>query len=62
MEGVPNCTLVSQDCMHTVVAVANTQVMQSVLDSFKQWSSNSYPQYKKPKSFGERGNFLKQLD
>ena len=48
--------------MHTVVAVANTQVMQSVLDSFKQRSRNSYPQYKKPKSFGERGNFLKQLD
>ena len=52
---MPNCTIVAQDRMHTVVSVDNMQVLQSVLDAFKQCSGNSYPQYKKAKDFGERG-------
>ena len=53
MQGVQNFTIVSQDMLHTVLAVLNTQVLQNVLDVFKQWSGNSYPQYKKTKLFGE---------
>ena len=59
MQGVQNFTIVSQDMLHTVLAVLNAQVLQNVLDVFKQWSSNSYPQYKKTKLFGERGKCFK---
>ena len=47
--------------MHTVVSVANMQVLQSVLDAFKQRSGNSYPQYKKTKDFGQRGELCHLL-
>ena len=53
MQGVQNFTIVSRDMLHTVLAVSNTQVLQNVLDIFKQQSGNSYPQYKKTKLFGE---------
>ena len=53
MQGVQNFTIVSRDMLHTVLAVSNTQVLQNVLDVFKQQSGNSYPQYKKTKLFGE---------
>ena len=59
MQGVQNFAIVSQDMLHTVLAVSNTQVLQNVLDIFKQQSSNSYPQYKKTKLFGERGKRFK---
>ena len=59
MQGVQNFTIVSQDILHTVLAVSNTQVLQNVLDVFKQRSGNSYPQYKKTKLFGERGKCFK---
>ena len=49
MQGVQNLTIVSRDILHTVLAVSNTQVLQNVLDVLKQWSGNSYPQYKKTK-------------
>ena len=47
MQGVQNFTIVSRDMLHTVLAVSNTQVLQNVLDIFKQQSGNSFPQYKK---------------
>ena len=53
MQGVQNFTIVSQDMLHTVLAVSNTQVLQNVLDIFKQRSGNSYPQYKKTKLFSK---------
>ena len=59
MQGVQNFTIVSQDMLHTVLAVSNTQVLQNVLDIFKQWSGNSYPQYKKTKLLSEQGKHCK---
>ena len=59
MQGVQNFTIVSRDMLHTVLAVLNTQVLQNVLDVFKQLSGNSYPQYKKTKLFSERGKHFK---
>ena len=59
MQGVQNFTTVSRDILHTVLAVLNTQVLQNVLDIFKQQSSNSYPQYKKTKLFGKQGKRFK---
>ena len=59
MQGVQNFTIVSRDMLHTVLAVSNTQVLQNVLDIFKQRSGNSYPQYKKTKLFGEQGKHFK---
>ena len=59
MQGVQNFTIVSRDMLHTVLAVSNTQVLQNVLDVFKQRGGNSYPQYKKTKLFGERGKNFK---
>ena len=55
LRSVPNCEVVASDDNHTVISVNNIQVLQNMVDIFKQWTRNSYSQYKKPKLFGERG-------
>ena len=47
--------MVYSNSMYTVVSVTNIQELNSVVDIFKQRTGNTYPQYKKPKLFGERG-------
>ena len=51
--------MVYSNSMYTVVSVTNIQELNSVVDIFKQRTGNTYPQYKKPKLFGERGRYNK---
>lgn len=53
--GVQHVTFVARDEHHSVVSVPNKQVMENVIDQFKQRSGISFASYRKPKDFGERG-------
>ena len=57
LAGVQHLTFVARDEHHSVVSVPNNKVMENVIDQFKQKSGISFASYRKPKDFGERGNW-----
>ena len=53
--GVQHINYIQSDSEHTVISVPNKQVLNNVIDTFKQKSGISFTTYRKPKDFGDRG-------
>ena len=53
--GVQHINYVRSDSEHTVISVPNKQVLNNVIDTFKQKSGIAFATYRKPKDFGDRG-------
>ena len=56
LAGVQHLTFVARNDHYSVVSVPNKQVLENVIDQFKQRSGISFASYRKPKDFAERGN------
>lgn len=55
LQGVQHITYIQSNSQHTVISVPNKQVLNNVIDVFKQKSGIVFSTYRKPKQFGERG-------
>ena len=53
--GVQHINYIQSDSEHTVISVPNKQVLNNVIDTFKQKLGISFATYRKPKDFGDRG-------
>ena len=53
--GLHHVNYIQSDSEHTVVSVPNKQVLNNVIDTFKQKSGIAFATYRKPKDFGEKG-------
>ena len=59
--GIQHVNYIQSDSEHTVVSVPNKQVLNNVIDAFKQRSGISFATYRKPKDFGQRGENRKHF-
>ena len=57
--GVQHINYVRSDSEHTVISVPNKQVLNNVIDTFKQKSGIAFATYRKPKDFGDRGEKIR---
>lgn len=57
--GVQHINYVRSDSEHTVISVPNKQVLNNVIDTFKQKSGIAFAIYRKPKDFGDRGQKIR---
>ena len=57
--GVQHINYVRSDSEHTVISVPNKQVLNNVIDTFKQKSGIAFAIYRKPKDFGDRGEKIR---
>ena len=55
LHGVQNFTCIQCDYLHTVIAVDNNQVLENVINVFKQRTGNSFSIHRQPKDFRQRG-------
>ena len=59
--GVQHINYIQSDSQHTLITVPNKQVLNNVIDIFKQKSRIAFATYRKPKDFGDRGEKIKHF-
>ena len=59
--GVRHINYIQSDPQHTVISVPNKQVLNNVIDIFKQKSGIAFATYRKPKDFGDQGEKIKHF-
>ena len=59
--GVQHIKYIQSDSQHTVISVPNKQVLNNVIDIFKQKFGIAFATYRKPKDFGDHGERIKNF-